>query len=467
MFKRNPVISTDSYKISHFKQYPPGTTEVSSYIESRGGPFNNVVFNGLQGFMMEKLEGPRITIEDVFNAEKVAEAHGEPFNREGWERIVYKHGGMYPVEIQALPEGFVTRPGVPLVQIKNTDPELPWLTSYLETSLLRSIWFPVTVASLSRSIKEVIYDNLKATSDNPEAELPFKLHDFSARGVSSQESAEIGSTAHLLNFMGTDSIEAIPYLQYVYGYADMPGYSIAASEHSTITSWGRENEILAYSNMIEQFGGEGKIYACVSDSYDIYKAVTEMWGNVLKEKIIAKGGTLVIRPDSGDPVEITLEVVKRLDDAFGSTINSKGYKVLHPSVRIIQGDGINIDSIKAIGENFKANGYSGSNIAYGMGGALLQRIDRDTMKFAMKANEIVVNGEPREVYKDPVTDTGKRSKRGRQAVVASHHGHIVIPEKDWIGTGEHNFLQPVFRDGVILKRWTWDEARAYASLNTM
>jgi nicotinamide phosphoribosyltransferase len=465
MFKRNPILSTDSYKIAHFKQYPPGTTEVSSYIEARGGPFKNIVFNGLQGYAMEKLEGPRITIEDVFNAELIAEAHGEPFNRAGWERIVYKHGGCYPIEIQALPEGFLTRPGVPLVQVRNTDPELPWLTSYVETALLRAIWYPTTVASLSRAIKEIIYINLKETSDNPSAELPFKLHDFGARGASSQESTEIGSTAHMLNFMGTDSIEAIPYLKYVYGYDGMPAFSIPASEHSTITSWLRKCETNAYANMIEQFGGEGKIYACVSDSYDIFNAVSNIWGKELKQQIIEKGGTLVVRPDSGDPVEITLKVVQLLDEAFGSAINTKGYKVLHPSVRLIQGDGVNADSIKEILNNFKIHGYSGSNIAFGMGGALVQGVNRDTAKFAMKANEAIVNGEAREVFKDPVTDSGKRSKLGRQAVVAVHHGHTAVPEKD-VGDS-YNFLQPVFRNGVILKRWTWEEAKAYASLPEM
>ena len=183
-----------------------------------------------------------------------------------------------------------------MVQVINTDPRVPWLTSYIETALLRAIWYPTTVATISYGIKEIIKEYLDQTSDDTKAQLPFKLHDFGARGTSSQESAMLGGMAHLVNFQGTDTLSAIVGARRYYN-ANMAGFSIPASEHSTMTSWGKEGETDAYTNMIKQFAGEGKIFAVVSDSYDIYNAVSNIWGITLKEEVKKSGATLVIRPD--------------------------------------------------------------------------------------------------------------------------------------------------------------------------
>ncbi len=200
-------------------------------------------------------------------------------------------------------------------------------------------------------------------------------------------------------------------------YYDAPlegiAMSIPAAEHSTITSWGKDGEIDSFKNMLEQFGGEGKIVAVVSDSYDIYNATANIWGEQLKDEVKNSGGTLVIRPDSGDPTIVPVEVVEILGDKFGYEMNSKGYKVLPSYVRVIQGDGIHFDSIKKIMDNLMIKGWSVENVSFGMGGALLQQPTRDTMSWAMKCSAVCVNGTWNDVFKDPITDKGKTSKKGR------------------------------------------------------
>lgn len=459
MSKSNFILQTDSYKTSHFLQYPKGTTKVSSYIEARGGDSATVCFFGLQIFLKQLAE-VEITESDVLQAERVITAHGLPFNSEGWMIIVNDHGGKIPVIIEALDEGSVVPVGTPLVQLYNTDPRLPWLTSYLETALLRAVWYPTTVTTISRKAKTLIRGYLDKTADNPETEIAFKLHDFGARGVSSKESAEVGGLAHLVNFLGSDTLEAIAAAEEYYN-EPMAGFSVPAAEHSTITSWGRANEKSAYQNMIDQFGGSGKIYAVVSDSYDIYNACAQLWGQDLRQEVINKGGTLVIRPDSGDPVEVTLKVIQILEEKFGITLNSKGYKVLPPCIRIIQGDGVNFESIERILKTYESYGYSASNIAFGMGGGLLQKVDRDTFKFAMKASYIEIDGIGHDVYKDPVTDTGKRSKRGILAVYRNVDGSIV--SKNHIEEG--NLLKKVFENGKVVKTSSLNEVRQKSEVN--
>jgi nicotinamide phosphoribosyltransferase len=221
--------------------------------------------------------------------------------------------------------------------------------------------------------------------------------------------------AHLVNFLGTDTVSGLLAARAYYG-EPMAGFSIPAAEHSTITSWGREREVDAYRNMLKQFGKPGALVAVVSDSYDIYRAITEHWGRTLREEVIASGATLVVRPDSGDPADVVHQSLKLLDEAFGSTVNGKGFKVLN-HVRVIQGDGVNPISIRAILERITTAGYATDNIAFGMGGALLQQLNRDTQRFALKCSAARIDGRWIEVYKQPVTDPGKLSKRGRLATL--------------------------------------------------
>ena len=457
---RNLILNTDSYKMSHFAQYPQGAEYVSSYIESRGGVYPETVFFGLQAFVKEYLTRP-ISLADIDEADAVCTVHGVPFNREGWEYIFNEYQGYLPLEIEAAPEGAVIPTGNVMVQVTNTDPNCAWLTSYMETALLRAVWYPTTVATVSRACRDVITRYMEETAESLDG-LPFKLHDFGARGASSEEAAALGGAAHLVNFMGTDTLSGIMAARRYYN-ADMAGFSIPAAEHSTITSWGRDGEIAAYANMIQQFGGEGRLVAVVSDSYDFWNAIDNIWGDELKEQVQQFGGTLVVRPDSGEPVEVVPEAIERLMAKFGYETNSKGYRVLPACVRLIQGDGICVRSIDAILAAMKARGLSADNVAFGMGGELLQKINRDTQKFAMKASAICINGGWRDVYKDPITDPGKRSKRGRLALINDEQGYRTVRE-DALGD-QRNALVKVFRTGDMLVDWTFDEVRERAANN--
>jgi nicotinamide phosphoribosyltransferase len=459
---KNIILNTDSYKVSMFKQYPAGTTGVYSYIESRGGRYDRTVFFGLQAFIKEYLL-EAITQADIDIADEILTAHGEPFNRAGWQYILDKHNGYLPVVIRAVPEGTVVPVSNVLATIENTDPECFWLTTWLETALLRAIWYPTTVATQSWTIKRVILDYLERTGDP--TTIDFKLHDFGARGVSSMESAGIGAAAHLVNFMGTDTITGILYAREYYN-AGIAGFSIPAAEHSTITSWGRDNEVKAYDNMLTQFARPGSILAVVSDSYDIYNATEKLWGEELRQKVIDSGATVVIRPDSGDPVEVNRRLIDILGKKFGYTTNAKGYRVLN-NVRLIQGDGINELTVRSILGCFAALGWSADNIAFGMGGALLQQVDRDTQKFAMKCSSAQVNGEWINVVKDPVTDSGKKSKAGRVTLWNSGGEWISAVNRPigWHDRAIGDFvdaLEEVYRDGKLVKEISFDQVKANA-----
>ena len=457
---KNIILNTDSYKVSMFKQYPAGTTGVYSYIESRGGRYDQTVFFGLQAFIKEYLLDP-ITQADIDVADEILTAHGEPFNRAGWQYILDKHNGRLPVVIRAVPEGTLVPVKNVLATIENTDPECFWLTTWLETALLRAIWYPTTVATQSYTIKKVILDYLEKTGET--STINFKLHDFGARGVSSFESAGIGGAAHLVNFMGSDTISGVLYAREYYD-AGIAGFSIPAAEHSTITSWGRAGEVDAYRNMLKQFGREGSIFAVVSDSYDIFNAASKLWGEELRDEVIASGATVVIRPDSGDPVTVNRQLIAILDQKFGHTVNSKGFKVLN-NVRLIQGDGVNELTIRGILGAFMALGYSADNIAFGMGGALLQIVDRDTQRFAMKCSSMQVGDKWVDVQKDPITDAGKKSKAGRVTLWESGGEWVsaVDQPKGWTDKGFGPFtemLEEVYRDGRLIKEITFDQVRA-------
>lgn len=448
---------TDSYKLSHFQQYPANTTKVFSYIESRGGRFAETVFFGLQYYIKEYLTTP-ITQENIDQADELSKAHGVPFNKEGWQHILDKHNGYLPLRIQAVPEGIVVPTGNVLVTVENTDPKCFWLTSYVETLLLK-IWYPITVATQSYNCKKIIRNFLTETADDLSG-LGFKLHDFGYRGVSSEESAAIGGAAHLVNFMGTDTIAALTFLMDYYKAKTMPGFSIPAAEHSTITSWGREGEFAAYKNFLEVYKNS-PIAACVSDSFNIYEAI-KMWGK-LKPEIEANGQILVVRPDSGDPVQMSLDCVQRLEVEFGSVKNKRGYKVLN-NVRVIYGDGIsNEDVIFSILKNLKDNGYSADNMAFGMGGGLLQKVDRDTQRFAMKCSAIIVDGKMREVFKDPITDKGKKSKKGFLDLNQDIKGNFVTSESNFPGTAVGSILRVVFENGKLMAEDTLDQVRERAN----
>lgn len=454
----NLILDTDSYKSSHFLQYPAGTTRLFSYLESRGGRYPQTRFFGLQ-YILDRYLTRRITAEMVEEARTLIEPHGEPFPYDGWMRIVNVHGGRLPLHIRAVPEGTLVPIHNVLMTCTNTDPELPWLVGWFETMLMR-VWYPTTVATQSYFIREIIRAALEKTSDRAAEELPFKLHDFGSRGVSSRESAGIGALAHLINFQGSDTLEALRVGRNHYD-SDLAGFSIPAAEHSTITSWGKAHEVDAYRNMITRFSRPGSVYAVVSDSYDLKNAINTLWGEELKAEVIAAGGTLVVRPDSGEPPAMVRLAVNALAARYGTTTNSKGYKVLN-HVRVIQGDGIDEQTIRQILDNLDVDGYSAENVSFGMGGALLQKVDRDTQRFAYKASAGLIDGEYRGIYKDPVTDPGKRSKDGVLDLVQEGGRMVTKAYRTFDTDFPGSLLRTVYRDGELLVRYTLEEVRGRA-----
>lgn len=412
--KFNP---SDSYKFSHYLQYPKGTEYIHSYLMSRGGEYETIVWHGLP-YILEKYLSYPIAEGDIEEAERLAESHGVAFNEDGWFYILEKHQGFLPIIIKSLPEGTLAKPNQVLMTIENTDPNCAWLVGYLETLLLK-VWYPCTIASKSYAVKQMLLKYWERTADSV-AGVDFAFHNFGDRGSSSVESAAIGGVAHLTQFKGTDNFNCLKHSNKYYN-DKYQGFSIPASEHSTVTSWGIEGEFAFYENYLETFKSS-PIIACVMDSYDIYKAVDFVTSGKMKEKIESNDyPVFVIRPDSGDMEEVIGKIINiMLKNKVSYKINLKGFIVFN-KYRIIWGDGITptaIDDFLSIVTNefnlpypYK---FSAENFAFGSGGDLMQNVNRDTCKFAMKVSAICVNGEWRNVYKDPITDQGKKSLSGRQ-----------------------------------------------------
>ena len=457
------ILQSDSYKYSQFAQYPPGTQMVRSYSESRGGKWKQTVVFGPQAFVMKYLTNP-ITLKDIDEAEELITAHGEPFNRKGWEYILNVYDGKLPVTIKAIPEGTILSTKNVINYIKNNGgAHTLWLTNFLETALLRATWYGTTVATNSFESKKVIYEGLKETGTV--ADLPYKLVDFGARGVSSHESAGYGGAAHLVNFAVSDNIEGLVHARNFYD-ANIAGSSIPAMEHSTVTSWGRDGEEDSFRNMITQYAlnnglvKKSALIACVSDSYDIYEAC-KLWGTKLKQDVLDSGSIIVIRPDSGYPPEVVTSCLRILEKYFGSVRNNKGYKVLN-NVRVIQGDGIDTDMIRSILNTADVAGFSADNITFGQGGALLQGITRDTQEFAMKCSAIMINDQWIDVYKDPSTDPTKASKRGLVTLFSDTNGSVLGNQfHSDIVNNAHKYdqeaLVTIFENGETMNELYWED----------
>jgi nicotinamide phosphoribosyltransferase len=478
LFEFNILLLTDSYKVSHKNGYVKGLKKIQSYLESRGGKYGKTLFFGLQYFLKRYLQGKVITKAHIDEAEVFWNSHfgrTDVFPRQAWLDLWAKHDGYLPIRICAVPEGSIIPYQNVLLTIENTDEEFPWLVNYLET-LIMKVWYPITIASQSYQIRQDILGAL-TKSGSPE-QINFKCHDFGYRGVSSEETAAIGAAAHLISFQGTDTVAGIRFLQEYYG-AGMCGFSIPATEHSIMCSFGRDNELAACDNWLDQYPN-GPI-ACVSDTYDIFKACKNIWGGALKDKVLKRDGTLVIRPDSGDFLKVVPEVLQILWEQFGGNENKKGFRVLDSHVRLIQGDGMTRDTMIQLYERVMELGWSADNLAVGSGGGLLQKVDRDTQKFAIKACAALVDDKWIDIWKDPVTDKGKRSKTGRLELVKINSSHSYIYDtvseteaNRLCRLGEENrapykfverILVPVFENGTILKEYTLDEVKQNAGTN--
>ena len=473
----NFILKTDSYKLTHHKQYPKGTTKIVSYLESRGGKYPKSLFFGLQYFL-EQLEGQVVTAIDVEQADAFCKLHfgADYFNKSGWEYIVKRHGGVLPIKIKAIKEGTLVPTSNVLMTIENTDPNCFWLTNVLETMLMR-IWHPITIATNGFYAKKIIAENLNATANNLDG-IQFKLHDFAFRGVSSEDSAGIGGMAHLVNFMGTDNLASITFANKYYNDTEelkMFGYSVPASEHSVACTFGDKREEEYFLNMLDKF--PTGIVSIVSDTYNVFNFVKNMSKNH-KEKILSRDGTVVFRPDSGDPIEVNMKLIDILWSIFGGEYTENGYKLLNSHVRLIQGDGIVFDleesTIEQIYAAARARGYSADNWVFGSGGGLLQKFDRDTMKFAIKAcygeKELVgAHGKINvgfSISKDPVTSTGKRSKGG-MLKLHPHAGSFTTISSDEETkeqfAGYIDAMDLVFEDGVVKRYQSFEEIQDLSS----
>ncbi|RAW02333.1 nicotinate phosphoribosyltransferase [Pseudochryseolinea flava] len=469
MEKQNLLLLADAYKYAHHKLYMPGTTKIYSYLESRGGIFDETVFFGLQYFLEHYLAGQAFTKVDLDQAEEILHGvfgRGDIFNRSIFEHILQTHGGHLPIRIKAVPEGMAIPVSNVLMTIENTDPKCYWLTNFLET-LLMQVWYPSTVATLSRAVRKIVAQNFEETADDTSYEnIDFVLNDFGFRGVSSVESAGIGGAAHLLNFRGSDTVYASQFAKRYYNTQQVYGLSVPATEHSIMTLLGEEGEAAILQHVFNAY--PTGILSCVSDSYNIFNTVENYWGSQFKQQILERDGRLVIRPDSGDPVKTLLKVFDILFEKFEFHVNSKGYKVLPPQLRVIQGDGIDIDSIPIIYDALKKNKISGENLVLGMGGALLQKVNRDTQKFALKCSFAEINNQGVNVMKKPlemnehgdIIKSFKASKTGKLKLIKQDNQFKTVGmDQD----GE-DVLQTVFENGVLKKSHTFESIRDRARL---
>lgn len=471
---KNIILDADSYKFSHWMLLPEGQQYSTSYIAPRGGFSEYVVPFGIQMWIKKTLLTP-ITMEMIDEAEEIISPHmgNGIFNREMWEHIVKVHNGYLPVEIKAIPEGMVVPNKTVLVTITNTDPVCVSLPSFLETSFLRDVWYPTTVATVSHRCVSAIKDALIAAGESTDL-LKFMLHDFGFRGVSSHESAGMGGLAHLINSCGTDTVAALVAAKRYYNCTQMPAFSVIASEHSVACSLSNANKrddykhaekmVSVLENRVKETG-TFQIVSAVADTYNTLRFATYI-ARDLNERIKNSGGKFVVRPDSGDPVTTPIEVVKTMMEHAGYTTNERGYKLLPPHLGVLQGDGINEESIKQILKLAMEEKLSPLNFVFGMGGALLQHCDRDWSKFAMKCSAIKFADEDHwvDVFKDPITDKGKRSFRGKLDTFLMEDGSIQSSKESATEGVSRSLMNTVYKNGLLLVDVSFDEVRGNAGL---
>jgi len=452
MWRINPILCTDSYKHTHHPQLPPDAEVFFSYFEARGGDYPATNWFGLQAIIQEHLIGEVITDEDIYEARDVARfLHGgeDYFNIDGWRRIVGDHGGKYPVRIRAVPEGTWVPTSNVLYTMENRDKKLPWLNSHLETMCVQS-WYPMGVSTLSGFLKPIFQRYLEQTG-SPEL-LRTRLHDFGIRGTTCMHQAARGGAGHLVHFDGTDNYPAMLLLRDFYG-GKLYGSSVPAAEHSTITSWGPEREQDAYENLLRQY--PRGLVALPTDSYNTLKAI-HMLTVTLRDLVEARDGVLVMRQDSGDPSETMRQVLAVAGQNAGYHLNDKSYRVLNPKYRVLQSEGVNRAEINQMLWLLTNNTWSIDNIVFGMGGALLQKLDRDTSFCACKCSWVgLSDGTGRDVYK---MAPGKRSKRGRLKLV-EQKGELTTVRQEEAGK---DLLEDIYDCGQLLNPYTFDQVRANA-----
>jgi nicotinamide phosphoribosyltransferase len=480
-----PILLSDSYKQFHFKMYPKDMTLLFSNMTPRKSRMKNVdkaVFFGLQYYLKEYLikQWNELFFQKEWSEiEKEYKRFHKFFSQVdvSTEHLKKLHNlGYLPLKFMALPEGSQVPMRTPFFVMWNTHDDFAWLVNFLETAISTTIWDLITVATISKQFRKVADKYAMETADNTDFS-PWQIHDFSQRGRSSNEST-FNQAGHLLSAFGTDTIPAVLFLEEYYN-ANMEneiiGGSVPASEHSVMTSYGKEDEFGAFKRLMEQF--PTGILSIVSDSFDLWQVCRDFLPK-LKEDILGREGKIVIRPDSGDPIEIICGtnpefgylgekdycqnkgVVELLWDVFGGTINEKGYKILHPNIGCIYGDSITIDRMEEILKRLKSKGFASTNIVFGAGSWTFNANTRDSLGMAVKSTYCEVGGDKREIFKDPITDDGmKKSAKGLIAVFKDENGELYIKDQStWEEVLNCEFI-PVFENGLLLRDYSLQEIR--------
>lgn len=455
------ICRSDSYKFGHAFVYPEGVNGMSSYGVARITPKEEVVPFGMQ-LLLKKYLTQRITHDHIEQAEQFSIRHfGRAiFARKDWEKVVDQYDGRLPLIIRAVPEGTPVRGGDPLYTVTCLDESLYWMATYFETIILRGIWYPTTIATMDRKIKREILHYYQISGANMDM-LKFALHDFGARGSTCGEQAEIGGAAHTVNFAGSDNVEGILTANHYYNES-MAAFSVPATEHSIQCSFGGGSEdAKAYIRSVLSTVVPGSVVSIVIDGYDVYRE-SELLCTEFKDAIIQSQAKVVFRPDSGDMMEVVPRILRMQELAFGVTLTDKGYKRIN-HVGVIQGDGVDHLAITSLlGKLVSVLNYSADVIVFGSGGALLQKVNRDTLKFAQKASAILKDGEWVGIAKDPITDPGKKSDEGIMTLVRSRMtGELSKARLDMpISDDFEDVHQLVYHTGKLYNEINLEQVRA-------
>lgn len=445
---KSVFFTQDSYKLAMHKMYPPDTTEVYSFIESRGGIFDEIVAIGVRHFVLKFLD-KQITENEYNELVAFFKLRPEGFDESKLRYIIDRHNGYLPLHIKALPEGTIVPTGVPFVIVYNTDPEAYWLTTVIETVLLSYVWSCVSVATLAREMKKLIKKWNDETSPGFEG-LNYQLHNFGDRGAK-PGFAQYSGIGHMTQFGGNDCIIATKYVYDVYADKDkVYGLSIPASEHSISTAWGPEREKEYVLNMIDSFkDGPWPGISIVADTYNVYEftrmIVTDKDIRSRLAELAANGKKVVLRPDSGAPEEVLIKMLDIISEEMSYSLNAANYKVLPPGLGIIWGDGVCLESINTIFNSLKNHGWASQNIVLGCGGYLVDSMMRDSLKFAMKASNVIIADIELPIGKNPITASWKKSKKGKFAVIMKD-GKITWKNYE---PGDECLLETVYINGYV------------------
>jgi len=462
-FKVSLICRIDSYKFAHPFAYPTDITisGMTSYGETRVSIEDTIVPFGMQ-ILVKRYLTQKITMADVDAAEAFSVAHfgRKLFARKEWEKVVTEYNGSLPLIIRSVPEGTVMNGSQPIYTVTVLDKDLFWMSAGFETLIQRAIWYPTTIVTMDYIVKkeiEVFYDLTGADKSL----LLFALHDFGGRGVSSGETAEIGGASHLVNFLGSDTVEGILAANFFYKEV-MSGFSVYATEHSIECSFGDGKEdALRYLRKQLSNAPEGSVVSIVIDGYNVYREAGLLC-NEMKQEIIDSKAKVVFRPDSGDMMEVLPRLLEMQAEAFGTVKTDKGYNQIN-NVGIIQGDGIDRAIISEVLTLITNLGYSADTVIFGSGGALLQKVNRDTLKFAQKACAILVDDEWVGIAKDPVTDSGKRSKEGILTLARSRVDDKLYTtrlDKEPLGGDFEDVMELRYYKGDLYNETTFEEVRA-------